>query len=287
MNMVSVIIPTHNRSKMLERAIESVLEQTYKHFELIIVDDDSIDDTPKTVREIDDPRIRYHRNETNRGGSGSRNVGIGLSKYGLIAFLDDDDMWLPTKLEKQVAVLECASDDHCGVYTGLVKIRDGTAISKKVNRAEGDLFDELLWENIIGSTSCVLLRKECVKEVGGFKEGLPASQELELYLRLSLKYKFKSIPEPLVKYSIHENKQITSDYSKKIASKKYIYERYKTYFASNRKLHAKHHYELSFMEYMDGDRKLSGQHFKKAFLLYPAGVKHIIRMTLSKLILGI
>ncbi len=284
---VSVVIPTYNRSEKLKRAVKSVLNQTYPHFELIIVDDNSTDDTKEVVNEFQDHRIRYHRNEKNLGGGGSRNKGIELSRNEFIAFLDDDDEWLPTKLEKQITVLEKADPSYCGVYTGLVKIKNGIPISKKLNREEGDLFRKLLWENLIGSTSVVLLKKSCVKEVGGFTEGLPASQELDLFLKLSEKYKFKVVPEVLVKYFIHEDAQITSDHSKKLTSKKYLYKKYKEEIISDPKLNARHLYEVGYLEYLSGKNEKAFQLLKRAFFLSPTGIKHLIRKVLSKLILGI
>ncbi|MFO7992135.1 MAG: glycosyltransferase family 2 protein [Thermoplasmata archaeon] len=289
MREVSVVIPTYNRSKKLKRAVKSVLNQTYPHFELIIVDDNSTDDTKQVVEDsrVKDERIRYHKNKVNLGGGGTRNKGIELSRNDFIAFLDDDDQWLPTKLEKQVKVLKDTTHDYCGVYTGLIKIRKGEPISEKMIYREGNLFEDLLWENIIGSTSVILLKKECLMDVGGFTENLPASQELELYLRLSEKYKFKCIAEPLVRYHIHHKNRITSDYSKKIVSKKYIFDKYKDYITSDPGLHARYLYEIGYQRYMNGDKQAALDSFKRAFYLSPFGIKHLIRKILSKLVLGI
>ncbi|MFO8108955.1 MAG: glycosyltransferase family 2 protein [Thermoplasmata archaeon] len=287
MNEVSVIIPTYNRSKVLVKAVESVLNQTYENFELIIVDDKSKDDTADTVEQFKDPRIKYHRNEINLGGSGSRNVGIELAKGEFIAFLDDDDQWLPEKLERQVEVLKKASAGCCGVYTGLTKYRNGKPLTKKMIPRDGMIFNDLLWENIIGSTSVIMLRKKSIIDVGGFTQDLPASQELDLYLRLAKKYEFKCVPESLVVYHIHQDNQITSDYSKKVFARKYIYNKYRDHIIKDRGLHARHLYEIGFLEYMNGDREESFRHLKMAFLLSPPGIKHLIRKILSKLILDL
>lgn len=287
MREVSVVIPTYNRSKKLKRAVNSVLDQTYPYFEVIVVDDRSTDDTKEVVKKFKDERIKYHRNESNLGGGESRNVGIELSKNEYIAFLDDDDEWFPSKLEKQVKVLEKADWSYCGVYTGLVKIKNGIPVSKKLSYKEGDLFKELLWENIIGSTSVVLLKRDSIKDVGGFKEDLPASQELDLFLKLSKKYKFKAVPEPLVRYYIHGDEQITSDHSKKLASKKYLFKKYKKEITADSKLHARYLYEIGYRSYLSGEKKEAISNFKRAFFLSPLGIKHLIRKVLSKLIFGI
>ncbi|MFW5945454.1 MAG: glycosyltransferase family 2 protein [Candidatus Natronoplasma sp.] len=287
MNGVSVILPTFNREDKVGRAVKSVLYQTYKNFELIVVDDVSTDSTPEVVKSFDDDRIVYHRNESNLGGGGSRNVGIKLSENDLIAFLDDDDEWLPTKLEKQMGVMKEASPLCCGVYTGLKKIIDGKVVSEKINRKEGNLLHELLWENIIGSTSVVLLKKEPVIEVGAFTESLPASQELELYLRLSREYEFRCVPQPLVRYHVHRDDQITADHSKKLKAKRYIFNKFEDEIKADPPLHAKYLYEIAYRQHKLGNYEEAKEMFKKGFFLSPLGLKYLIKKYLSKLILGI
>ena len=99
---VSVVIPTHDRAHLVGRAIRSVLAQTFQDFEIIVVDDCSVDNTKEVVQSLADSRIRYLRHEINRGGSAARNTGIGAARGEWIAFLDSDDEWLPKKLEKQL-----------------------------------------------------------------------------------------------------------------------------------------------------------------------------------------
>ncbi|MFP4185622.1 MAG: glycosyltransferase family 2 protein [Thermoplasmata archaeon] len=287
MNDVSVILPTFNREDKVGRAIQSVLNQTYKNFELIVVDDASTDNTSEVVKYFDDDRIVYHRNESNLGGGGSRNIGIELSKNDLIAFLDDDDEWLPTKLEKQIEIIKESPSSCCGVYTGLKKIMDDQVVSEKINHKEGDLFYELLWKNIIGSTSVVLLKKEPVNEVGAFKESLPASQELELYLRLSREYEFRCVPQSLVRYHVHRDDRITTDHSKKLHAKKYIYREYEEHIKAVPRLHAKYLYEMAYHEQKLGNEETAMKMFKRAFVLSPLSLKYLIKKYLSKMILGI
>ena len=103
--LVSVIVPTRNRANLVARAIQSVLDQTYRHIECIIVDDGSSDETRQVVEEFTDERLVYLRHETQRHASAARNTGIAYSRGELIAFLDDDDEWMSRKLEKQVELL--------------------------------------------------------------------------------------------------------------------------------------------------------------------------------------
>src|SRR5262245_46961170 len=111
MPKVSVIIPTHNRADFLRDAIFSVLNQTFQDFEIIVVDDASTDNTSEVIGAFNDERIRYLRHDTNKGGSAARNTGILNSQCDYIAFLDDDDQWLPEKLAKQVDTLIASPPD--------------------------------------------------------------------------------------------------------------------------------------------------------------------------------
>jgi len=282
---VSVIIPTYNRADKLKRAIESVLKQTHERFEIIIVDDHSRDETKSVVKNFIDERIYYIRNEENLGGSESRNVGIRNARYDYIAFLDDDDEWLPEKLEKQLKVLKKTSSIYCGVYTGFTRVKDSRIFSKHIYDKEGDLFNQLLWKNVIGSTSVIMLKKSCIVDVGGFTKNLPASQELELYLRLSRKYKFKSIPEVLVTRYYHDDEQITGNHSKKLVSKKYLYGKYQREIKSNSKLHSKYLYQLAFLEYMNSNNKQALNHLITAFKLNPFGIKYYLWYPLKEMIM--
>ena len=104
--LVTVIIPTYNRANQISRAIHSVQAQSYKHWELLIVDDASNDDTAKIISNIADSRIQYIRHETNQGAAAARNTALAQAKGEYIAFLDSDDEWIPAKLEKQVIYFE-------------------------------------------------------------------------------------------------------------------------------------------------------------------------------------
>ena len=120
MPKVSVVIPTHNRAGFLQAAIQSVLNQTFQDFEIIVVDDASEDQTTEIVRSFSDPRIRYMRHESNKGQGASRNDGIRQASGEYIALLDDDDEWLPEKLAKQVALLDSSPSQVGMIYTWLL-----------------------------------------------------------------------------------------------------------------------------------------------------------------------
>jgi len=121
---VSVIISTYNRAHLIGRAIQSVLNQTYQDFEVIVVDDGSTDNTEEIVKSFNDPRIRYIRHEKNKGAAAARNTGIKAARGKYIAFQDSDDEWLPEKLEKQMKVFENAPPEAGVVYTDMQRINE-------------------------------------------------------------------------------------------------------------------------------------------------------------------
>src|SRR5215471_7855638 len=142
MPKVSVIIPTHNRAEFLRSAITSVLNQTYQDFEIIVVDDASTDKTPEVVASFHDGKIKYIRHDANKGDAGSRNTGIRNSSGDFLAFLDDDDEWLPEKLQMQVGLLRNSRVKVGGVYTGSLRIdkTTGKILAIDIAGKRGDLF---------------------------------------------------------------------------------------------------------------------------------------------------
>lgn len=190
--------------------MESIYGQTYRNFELIVVDDGS----PGTgIKEICDrfPEARYIR-QPNAGPSVARNLGIREGKGDLIAFLDDDDIWLPEKLEKQVALLETLPDwDGVGlIYTGQYMFDGDTTYGAKVDSANGMVYPYLLFGQFIGSCSSVLMPKSVFDEVGDFNASLICTQDFELFLRIARKRPVYSIDEPLIRYRSRPD-QISKD----------------------------------------------------------------------------
>lgn len=205
MPKVSVIIPTYNRSNFLERAIYSVSNQSYDDFELIVVDDASTDDTKKILKNIQDPSFSYFRHETNQGGAAARNTGIKHSSGKYIAFLDDDDFWLPEKLEKQVEKLELNDKDFIGVYCGFIRIdtRNGKQEiikgSKRYEENKLTLIRDLFTLDLeLGGSSTLLIKHRYLNEIGGFDESFPRHQDWEFLLRLLKLGKLGTVEKPLV-----------------------------------------------------------------------------------------
>ena len=210
MAKVSVIIAIYNGATRgyLVLAIESVLSQSYKEIELILVDDGSTDDTKALCEKyLTDSRVTYFYKE-NGGAAAARNLGIQKSTGELICFLDDDDVWLPEKLEKQINLFNTIKDCSFGMsYTGLHVI---DAQGKKTgfvscHHAGGNIFEKILIENIVDCTSSVMIKRGVLRDIGVFREELSYAEDYELWLRIAKKYSVYSVNEPLVLYREHGN----------------------------------------------------------------------------------
>lgn len=201
MPTVSVIVPTYNRATLACRAIRSVLGQTYRDFEVLLVDDASTDDTESMVQALGDARIRYLRQPENRDVSAARNRGMRAARGQFIAFLDSDDEWLPDKLEQQLEVMRKAPPCVGLVYTGAVRRHDDGSECIRLPKHRGDVLAELLLFNITDAGSAsVLMRRNVVRVVGFFDEGIPAMEDYDYWIRVARFYHFDFVNQPLVRY---------------------------------------------------------------------------------------
>ncbi|MET0093096.1 MAG: glycosyltransferase family A protein, partial [Sedimenticola sp.] len=201
---ISVIIPTHNRADLLERALKSVQAQTLPPLEVIVVDDGSEDHTREMVSEKF-PRVHY-LHQPNRGVSSARNLGISEARGDWIALLDSDDEWLPSKLASQKTRLESQPGHHI-CHTEEIWIRNGKRVNqmKKHTKQGGAIFQHCLPLCVI-SPSSVLIHKSVFREVGLFDESLPACEDYDLWLRICARYPVTYVEQPqIVKYGGHED----------------------------------------------------------------------------------
>ena len=202
---VSVIIQTYNRSEMLTEALESVFSQTFKDFEVFVIDDGSTDNTFKVVNKIRDVRLFYIFIK-NSGVSAARNVGIKLTRGQYIALLDSDDIWLPEKLEKHVNFMKKNPD--CMIsQTEEIWIRNGKRVNpkKKHAKGQGDIFEKSLQLCVI-SPSAVMLKKELFEETGLFDESFPVCEDYDLWLRVTKNHNVLLLDEKLtIKRGGHED----------------------------------------------------------------------------------
>lgn len=193
---VSVIIPTYNRAELLKEAVDSVLAQTFRDFELLVVDDGSTDHTRELLKGCGD-HITYLFQE-NQGVSSARNLGIRSSKGAYVALLDSDDLWLPQKLEQQVAIMDQQPDLQL-CHTEEIWIRRGVRVNprKKHQKHSGYIFPYCLPLCVV-SPSSVMIRRGLFEKVGYFDESLPACEDYDLWLRVTKDYPVHFIEIPLL-----------------------------------------------------------------------------------------
>ncbi len=194
--IVSVILPTYNRSWIVREAIDSVLDQAYTSCELIVVDDGSTDDTPHLLAAYGH-RIRTIR-QPNRGVSAARNAGIRAARGRLIALLDSDDRWLPGKLSAQVDYFDAHPEARI-CQTEELWIRNGVRVNpgNRHRKEDGMIFERSLGLCLV-SPSAVMLRRSLLDEVGLFDESLPACEDYDLWLRIAWKHPIGLIDRPLI-----------------------------------------------------------------------------------------
>ena len=207
--LVSVIIPTYNRANFLKLTLQSVADQSYKNIEIIVVDDGSPNDEAEQVcKEFE--KVTYTKIENSGGPAKPRNVAIQKAKGKYIAFVDDDDIWLPTKLEKQVTILEQNPD--FGLVNGCCEVIDENGVLqnriigrlRNISEKHGDVSKKMIgrW-TVMMPTSFV--RKDVIDKVGEFNEKMPsAGEDTEFWTRCSFETKFYYLDTPLVFYRVHK-----------------------------------------------------------------------------------
>lgn len=198
---VSVVIAAYNRPDYLQAALNSVLNQTYENFEIIVVDDGSETDLSGIVESCS-VDVRYVRQSENGGPSRARNRGVALADGAYVAFLDDDDEWLPSKLERQVA----AMDGHVACLAGFTFLERGENQVHAINQVTGDF---LRRGNIFCGASGFMGRKDALLACP-FDNRLSSGEEWDVYVRLSQRGAIAYVPEPLFRYRLGSHESITT-----------------------------------------------------------------------------
>ena len=222
--VVSVVLPTYNRAPVISRAIRSVLDQTYRSFELVVVDDGSNDATLERVACLDDRRIRCIRLDRNLGAAAARNAGIEASIGRFVAFQDSDDEWLPEKLARQTQAFETCGAEVGVVYSDMERVHlDGTHTYHRSPRVvRGRLIDPAtgFYQVCNLGIQSTVMRRKCLAAVGDFNKGFRALEDLELFMRLSERFAFHHLPVPLVRY--YESTGISQDMPAKLVARKLL-----------------------------------------------------------------
>lgn len=233
--LVSVIIPTHNRLDLLIRAISSLLVQSYKHIEIIVVSDASSDGTDNYMNLLiqKEPRIKYFKNKFPKGAPAARNLGLSHSIGKYVTFLDDDDEMLPTKIEKMLAEIEMG---FSMIATGYYEQKVNSKIAIIPN--ENVFLEDMLYSYPLGGGNQMMTFCDYAKKIGGFDESLKAYQDYDFWLRIIKEFGAGiCIQEPLsIIHMEHEMGRITTS-SKRFHGAYSFYQKHKSLMVEKQRLY--------------------------------------------------
>jgi glycosyltransferase involved in cell wall biosynthesis len=282
MPLISVIIPTFDRPEFLQAALRSLLHQTVTDFEALVIDDGSSTDVLPVLDALDDGRIRYFRHESNRGEAAARNTGILHARGAYLAFLDDDDEWLPDKLRLQLDLFSRRPDTVGCVYGGYVAIRarDGQVLRRRVPTKRGDLSRELLRSNVLGAPLTVMLTRECVERVGLFDENIAFGVDYDLWIRVAQEFRFDFVPEIVARYTVHQ-RQLTNDVFLRAKGHADLLRKYGSRLRPGRRREGRIHFRLGMHMCMLGQMVEARRAFLKALRINPLDVRAYIYLALS------
>lgn len=283
---VSIIIPTYNRAHILPRAIQSILNQTFQNFEIIIVDDGSTDHTGDVLEAFDDKRIIYAKQTENKGEAIARNIGIAMAKGKYIAFQDSDDESLPERIEDEVRILDGSGNGVGIVYSNMLRIdKNGNRIVFKSPHLRPQ--DEMLYprglkyffKNIgIGSS---MIRAECFAKVGHFDSSLKYFVDMDFFIRASKYYAFFHIEKSLLNY--YEEASSLEVYLKIIDARKAILAKYLGDIQADNLCYSLHLFNIGNDMCYVGQVAEGRYYLYKAIELYPLNAKYYCGLVLSML----
>jgi len=269
--LISVVIPTHNRSKLLMRAIDSALNQTYNNIEIIVVSDGSTDDTDLVMELINaqNENLKYIPYHPGKGGNYARNIGVKAAEGEFVAFLDDDDEWHKDKLQKQIDVFNSNSEIGL-VCTGIHAVYENEKVTTIfIPPAPLDSSKKILLGNCIGSTTTVMIKSALIKQ-DLFDESLEALQDYDLWIRLCQKTKVGVVKEPCVEYynykGTNQISQFTDRYKR---ATKHISDKYRDLIKELSKAEQKdrriwNELLLAKKSIRNGNSKVARQYIKRA-----------------------
>lgn len=273
MPKISVIIPTYNRADLLPRAINSVLNQTFKDFELIIVDDGSTDNTKEIVSEYlkKDNRIKYIYQENSGGPAKPKNVGIKNSKGKYIAILDSDDEWFPKKLKIQLDCYEKNLNNNIGLIgCGGIKISKNEKKYIQPNYFLPIKSKELLERCIPFSSSSILIKRSVFNTIGLFDENFKSADDRDLYIRINQLYNFIFVQKPLFYYFIHDNNISSKDNKDlRINEQEKIIEKHKKIYKKHSKIYYKKIKILGTKYLLNNQAKIARKKFIYSMAIKP------------------
>jgi glycosyltransferase involved in cell wall biosynthesis len=282
--LVSIIIPTYNRADLIGETIQSVIDQSYKSWELIIVDDGSTDDSKNYITKFKDERIRYYTIEHCGILGKVRNVGISHAKGDYIAFLDSDDLWLPQKLEYQLTLLD-QYPNASFVFGHGEQFGPGAIPPPELESLfVGNIFLPLLLEErFVFYVPTVLFKKKNLKQTGLISENLRSAGDINFFLRMG--HRFEGIFSNTIIVKIRKHKQSHSGSLELVAYQEYLeiiknflHEKLLT-FTQFAQLASKQYYKLGFQYLKKGDKKKALREFVKYIRLNPLRVNGWFRLS--------
>jgi len=267
--IISAIIPTKNRCITLKRAIESVLMQSYSNIEIIIINDNSNDETDQLISNyLELENVHYIKNNISIGGLAARMKGVKIAKGEYIAFLDDDDEWLPMKLEKQLTILK--GNNKIGAVSSWFSVNNGNISYKRKLNTEVNI-NELMSANVLGGFSLCMVRKTIANSIA--KEikiinNIPSHQDWVFWIEVMLKSNVYVLPENLVIQHSHSGPRISKNYYNNIIGREVLINRYKNHMDSKQLIKHLVGIELLKMKTNISFRNKL-KHYHKAFLSFP------------------
>ncbi|MCP2043679.1 glycosyltransferase family 2 protein [Pontibacter sp. HSC-36F09] len=280
--LVSIIIPTYKRSQFITHSIDSVLNQTYSNIEILIIDDNGIGTksqiATKSVLEkyLSRGNFKYVEHIKNSGVCAARNTGLCHIKGDYVAFLDDDDIWDATKLEKQIAKFAELPLEIGMLYTGVLVLDEVENKSYKLHsRLSGKILDDLLFMNQIGTLSSVLVRREVIKSGIRFDNSLKARNDLDFYIEISKRFQVDFVDEFLVTKHDHVEETISRNMTKKLEAWTLFYEKHRSLYEQN--IEADIQYKIGFghLNMLCGKYRKGLKYFTAAFLQAPLKLRNL------------
>ena len=261
---ITVVIVTYNRPLFIKEAIQSVLNQTFTDFELIVVDNGVKIPAKEIVGSFDDSRIKYIQNDKNTDCAGGKNIGMKNMRGEFAAFLDDDDMWLPEKLELQMRAFE--NNPEAGFcFTAVTQVFEHGTRDSVIPNGVGDYYERALAKFSGFLAVTLMVRKKIIEDIGYMDETFPSHTDIEWVIRIAKKYKGIGINKPLVRVMSLDHNQMGRDLNRRIKGRNMILEKYQDAFEKRPKILAKHLLLLGKYYRNDGQYKQAKEIFKKVY----------------------
>lgn len=280
---VSVIIPTYNRADFLARAVKSVLNQSFKNFELIIVDDGSTDNTGETAKRFqkEDSRVKYVWQKNSGTPASSQNTGIRNARGEYVAFLDDDDEWLRNKLEKQIALFQNSKKQNLGIVgCGSFIIKNDKAAIYKFSKIE-NILKSLLEKSVFMSNSATVIKNDVFAKVGLFDEKFKLFSNRDMWLKICLEYGFDFVDEPLYRYYVHTGNISRKHPLLEAIEIEYLIKKWRVYYEKFPGILAMQLKTVGTIYALNNDIKSARKYFASAVWAAPWRLKNYISLFVS------